>query len=231
MAKKVYAVKSGYRTGLFYSWEDCQASIKGYSGAVYKGFATEEEAYAYLNGSNLAKDNKGDFVEIKKPISDDVANIFVDGSCVDSNISFGIYIQTKDNSFKFDGAIEASKYNNIKNVAGELFGVIAAVQIANQLGLKRLNIYYDYVGIHSFYTGEWKARGELQQKYRVLLNNFRVLYGVDYKFFHVKGHSGIEGNVVVDKLAKRALNLGHFVDESLILCGKLKPENLYISHI
>lgn len=231
MAKKVYAVKSGYRTGLFYSWEDCQSSIKGYSGAVYKGFATEEEAYAYLNGYSLAKTNNGDFIEISKPISADVANIFVDGSCKDYLISFGIYIQTKDNSFKFDGAIETSKYNNIKNVAGELFGVIAAVQIANHLGLKRLNIYYDYKGIYSFYTGEWKARGELQQKYRAILNNFRVLYGVDYKFYHVKGHSGVEGNTIVDKLAKRALNLEHFVDEDIILRGRLKPENLYISHI
>ena len=48
--KKIYAVKKGKRTGLFTSWEACQASVEGYPGAEFKGFATEEEARSYLEG-------------------------------------------------------------------------------------------------------------------------------------------------------------------------------------
>ena len=46
--KKVYAVKKGIVTGIFYNWDDCKASVDGYPGAEYKGFATEEEAKEYL---------------------------------------------------------------------------------------------------------------------------------------------------------------------------------------
>ena len=46
--KKVYAVRKGKKTGLFYSWNECETVVSGYPGAEYKGFATEEEANAYL---------------------------------------------------------------------------------------------------------------------------------------------------------------------------------------
>ena len=47
--KKFYAVKKGLTTGIFDTWEKCQAAVKGYPGAEFKGFATEEEARAYLD--------------------------------------------------------------------------------------------------------------------------------------------------------------------------------------
>ena len=42
--KKYYAVKKGKRTGIFQSWEECKASVDGYPGAEYRGFATKAEA-------------------------------------------------------------------------------------------------------------------------------------------------------------------------------------------
>ncbi|MBR1742173.1 MAG: RNase H1/viroplasmin domain-containing protein, partial [Lachnospiraceae bacterium] len=48
MAKKIYAVRKGRKTGLFYSWEDCRAQVHGYSGPEYKGFTDIEEAKAFL---------------------------------------------------------------------------------------------------------------------------------------------------------------------------------------
>ena len=47
-AKKYYCVKKGKITGVFNKWEECKASVDGYSGAEYKGFATIEEAKEYL---------------------------------------------------------------------------------------------------------------------------------------------------------------------------------------
>jgi ribonuclease HI len=44
-----YAVRVGHQPGLYRSWEECEASVKGYSGAVFKGFATRSEAEAFLN--------------------------------------------------------------------------------------------------------------------------------------------------------------------------------------
>ena len=45
--KKIYAVKKGKQAGLFYSWDECKESVRGYPGAEYKGFETEEEAKNY----------------------------------------------------------------------------------------------------------------------------------------------------------------------------------------
>ena len=42
--------EKGAKSGLFYSWPACQEQIKGYSGAEYKSFKTEQEASAYLAG-------------------------------------------------------------------------------------------------------------------------------------------------------------------------------------
>ena len=35
MAEKYYAVKKGLKTGIFRTWDECKASVNGYSGAVY----------------------------------------------------------------------------------------------------------------------------------------------------------------------------------------------------
>ena len=42
--KKIYAVKIGKKPGLYETWTECKKQIDGYSGAVYKGFATKVEA-------------------------------------------------------------------------------------------------------------------------------------------------------------------------------------------
>ena len=46
MAKKqiFYVVWSGLTPGIYTSWADCEAQVKGAKGAVYKAFDTREEA-------------------------------------------------------------------------------------------------------------------------------------------------------------------------------------------
>ncbi len=53
MAKKekFYTVWKGKRPGIYTSWEDCQAAIKGYKGAQYKSFPTFEMAKKAYNGN------------------------------------------------------------------------------------------------------------------------------------------------------------------------------------
>lgn len=51
MAKKnYYAVKRGHKTGIFYSWTECEKAINGYSGAVFKGFKCKEDAIRFMRG-------------------------------------------------------------------------------------------------------------------------------------------------------------------------------------
>jgi ribonuclease HI len=47
--RKYYAVVKGRKTGVFTSWQQCEAQVKGFSGAIYKSFSTRQEAEAALD--------------------------------------------------------------------------------------------------------------------------------------------------------------------------------------
>ncbi len=62
-AKKYYAVKKGKKTGIFGSWEECRASVEGFSGAEYKGFADLGEAQGYLGTLSVLRKGMADSME------------------------------------------------------------------------------------------------------------------------------------------------------------------------
>ncbi|KAL1955643.1 hypothetical protein VTO42DRAFT_8376 [Malbranchea cinnamomea] len=51
MEPKYYAVKSGFKPGVYYRWDDCLEQVKGYKGAVFQSFPTLEEANAFIAGN------------------------------------------------------------------------------------------------------------------------------------------------------------------------------------
>ena len=42
--QKYYVVWKGVSPGVYTSWTDCQLQVKGYDGALYKSFDSQEEA-------------------------------------------------------------------------------------------------------------------------------------------------------------------------------------------
>lgn len=47
-----YAVRKGKKRGLFQTWAECEAQVKGFPGAVFKKFKSQEEAKQYLGTSS-----------------------------------------------------------------------------------------------------------------------------------------------------------------------------------
>ena len=45
---KYYAVKKGRNIGIFNTWDECLESTKGFPGAIFKSFNSEEEAKAFF---------------------------------------------------------------------------------------------------------------------------------------------------------------------------------------
>ena len=218
--KKVYAVKKGKTPGLYYTWDECKAQVEGFSGAQYKGFTSEEEAYEYLgikkeNSSpqiDEVKDKENIFIpdifkSSKSLIEKETPFAYVDGSYnIKTKVyGYGGFLSINGEREYIQGNGNDEEMASMRNVAGEILGAIAAIQKALELGLKELTIYYDYEGIEKWATGKWKTNKVATKQYAKYckeVGNF-----ISLNFVHVKGHTGVEGNEIADKMAKEAVGV------------------------
>ena len=121
---KYYAVRNGYHTGIFNTWDECKKEVSGFSGAEYKSFTKLEDAKAFL-GEN---EQISLFDEPKERKSTAVA--YVDGSYNISTKEYAcgviIFYEGKETTFsrKFSNPENAS----MRNVAGEIEGAKLAMQ-------------------------------------------------------------------------------------------------------
>lgn len=215
--KKVYAVRKGKKTGIFYTWDQCKTSVDGYPQAEYKGFATEQEAKDYLgfnaHSEPLEKDGKIE-VPIQRDFQEQVV-AYVDGS-FDKAIgrySFGCVILTPEG----DVIREFGNGDNpdslaLRNVTGEMLGAMFAVQWCMVNGYPAVNICYDYSGVEMWVTGAWKAKNELTQKYAAYMQKNGK--AINISFTKIAAHTGDYYNEEADKLAKRGLTEGNGIPKA-----------------
>lgn len=199
--KKVYAVRKGKSTGIFYTWDACKTAVDGFSGAVYKSFQTEEEAKAYLAGET--KFQKSSESEVPEP-GQIIA--YVDGSFEVSlgRYSYGCVILTPDGEIiRESGSGNNPESAALRNVTGEMLGAMYAVQWCIKQGYQAVDIRYDYMGIEMWATGGWKANNTLTQKYAEYMQ--RNGQRVKITFKKIAAHTGNKYNEEADKLAKAAL--------------------------
>lgn len=223
--KKIYAVRKGKKTGLFYTWDECKQAVHGYSGAEYKSFLTKEEAEEFLNIGRKKTEEKSRNTSIQ-PVLDTLSEtiytkstkdrliVYVDGS-FDVQLqkySFGCVILLEDGTI-------LSRYGNgdepellaIRNVAGEMYGAMYAVQWALENGYSSIVLHYDYEGIEKWATGVWSAQNPHTQKYASFMKQKQEQ--IEVIFQKVKAHSGDYYNEQVDQLAKKALREGKGIPE------------------
>lgn len=200
MAEKFYAVKRGLKTGVFSTWEECSASVKGYSGAVYKSFKTRQEALDYLNEEASTKENES--VE-----DHDDVKIYVDGSyyAATGEFSYGMVVLSGGEEEKYSQKYQDEELASMRNVAGEIKGAEAAMQYALDHGLEEISIYHDYEGIARWPLGEWKTNKAGTRAYKEFYD--RASRQVKIRFVKVTGHSNDKYNDMADELAKEALGI------------------------
>lgn len=196
MAGKFYAVRRGRAPGIYTSWDECKKLVDGYPGAVYKSFKTMEEAQSFIGEES---------VEIKTGLPEVYA--FVDGSYNSSASVYGYggFLMADGVKYIIQGCGRDPEMASMRNVAGEVLGSMEAIRRALELELRELTIYYDYMGIEMWATGEWKRNKKGTIAYHDYVQS--VKSRIDLKFVKVKGHSGIEGNEEADRLAKQAVGI------------------------
>jgi ribonuclease HI len=204
MSNKIYAVKVGRETGLFYSWPECQASVMSYPGAIFKGFTSKTDAEAFLGEPK--KEAKADFIlDLIEHAEDPEGNemiIYVDGSYKDGRYSWSLtgpgIAEEPGVTYGVGTHADAAE---MRNVAGELAAAMRAAVYAEKHG-KIAVIYHDYQGISSWVKSEWKAKNDMTKAYVEFMKKHPKT-----KFVKVAGHTGNKYNEEADRLAKLALGI------------------------
>ena len=60
------------------------------------------------------------------------------------------------------------KLAEMRNVAGEILACQETIKKAITLGIKNIDIFYDYSGIEKWATGEWKRKKKKQENIMIL---------------------------------------------------------------
>ena len=202
--KKIYAVRKGRQAGLFYSWPACQEQIKGYSGAEYKSFSTEEEANVYVaGGASLAMLAP---VEMMDP-GPETMLAYVDGSynVKTKEYAAGVVALWQGQEITFSEKADDAELRGMRNVAGEIMGAQIAMKYAAEQGVRTLVIFHDYEGVEKWCTRAWEAKQNGTQRYKAYYD--KIEQQLDIRFVKVKAHSGDQYNEQADRLAKNALGL------------------------
>lgn len=208
MAKKFYAVKKGFKTGIFNTWDECKIQVDGFSGAIYKSFSSYEDASNFIGLNNKNK-NKNSKKKDNINISDDNINsveAYVDGSYSDKYkmYSYGVVIIHNNEVIKFSGKDNDIDNISMRNVAGELLGSIESIKWALENKIRKISIYYDYEGIEKWALGLWKTNKKGTKSYKEFIDN--VSKNIKIEFVKVKAHTGVLYNEEADRLAKAELN-------------------------
>lgn len=229
MAKpKYYAVKQGRCPGIYNTWDECKKQTDGYSGAVFKSFASFEDAEEYLYGerTDFFEDKNGQFSIFetdkkakenpKSPVikeqpevkNEDKIYIYVDGSFNNETkkYSYGMVVVKNGHSLEEkNGTGENQDMAQMRNVAGELIGAIAAMRYCIDHNIKDVVLCYDYEGIACWPLREWDTTKIGTRAYVDFYDRICPLVNITFK--HIKGHSGNKYNEIADKLARQALGL------------------------
>ena len=211
MAKKFYAVKRGRKTGLFTVWAECAAQVKGFQGAVYKGFMTEEEARAWLGGADARTEQPRAAAEMAVPSAPDADYIIhTDGSCLRNPGGAGGWAAVIETAAT--GAVEEKSggdpetTNNRMELTAALMALTAVPEGA------RVALYTDSQYLKNaftkFWLPAWKKRGWKKADGEPVLNQdlwvqLDAAFAARQVQFHwVKGHAGNPRNERCDALAR-----------------------------
>jgi len=198
---KFYGVRRGRTTGVFDSWDACRKQVYKFPGAEYKAFPTREEALSFLS---LAEKPLNKITETSELSSDSQIAIWVDGSCFPQgdgslHIGWGLLVkQDGEEVYRDKGNDIPPEAVEHRNVAGEIFGIMKALEWCQAQGIAEVTLYFDYQGLESWATGAWRAKLPFTQLYAQTVNTS----GITIHWSKVKAHSGNPENEIVDQLAK-----------------------------
>lgn len=194
---KYYAVRQGRKMGIFTTWAECQKQVTGFKGAEFKSFSSEGEARNYLSRKEeeLPPADEGTLVAYVDGSFDSACGVYGSGAVLLVN-GEEVYLKQRG---KDPNLVE------MRNVAGEIGACRMSIVYALDHGYRQIHIYYDYMGIEKWATGEWKANKDGTRAYKAFIDSVRDKIVI--RFCKVQAHSNHKYNDLADKLAKESIGL------------------------
>jgi ribonuclease HI len=227
--KRYYAVIRGSTPGIYTTWHGlngAQEQVKGFPGALYRGFTTLTEARDFLSqGSgdsphpSDSPPNGGLFVS-KPPGIGKIVSIYTDGGCINNPGpgGYGVVIIDGRKRTELSGGYRLTTNNRM-----ELMAAIVALRSLKKRSLVTLTTDSQYVvnGIQKGWAMRWRSRNWMRDKNHRAENSdlwaelLDVLEKHEVSFQWVRGHSGHPENERCDALAKRAAHLPNHLPDTV----------------
>lgn len=234
IAKKVYAVANGKKTGLYFSWQECQKQVKGFPNAVFQGFADEQQAKNWLQQQKKVTNQAPlpQLVENNEPLAPPTLPetldlvVWSDGGCRNHGNFAGGAVKANDVAawayLIYDGKTmhqdTAGKLGATNNKM-ELLGLINALNYLKTTGAttKKILVVLDskYVldGICKGWLRRWEQNGwktttgavKNKSQWQQLVVLLRQFSAMQFRW--TKGHANDWGNNYVDELLNQTMDL------------------------
>ena len=121
---------------------------------------------------------------------------YVDGSYLYDKVGYGAVIVDGD---KILAEISGQTPNvGQRQITGEIYAAMAAVDWAEKTNLQEIEIVYDYIGVSCWANGSWRANNDQTKFYASFMQNRKV----KISYLKIKGHSNDKFNDHADSLAK-----------------------------
>lgn len=230
--KKYYAVNRGRVRGIYTEWfgdRGAEKQVRGYPGAIYKGFATLAEAEAYLETKPAGKSTRGPGKTSSRavhkpkahrpePVEDGKNVVYTDGGAL-SNPGpggYGVVITAGGVTRELSKGFRLTTNNRM-----ELMACIAGLSAFNEPAAILLCSDSKYVinGITKGWAKKWQANGWMRTKTEPALNPdlwdllLKQCHKHDVEFRWVKGHAGVAGNERCDALATMAASQSNLLPD------------------
>ena len=216
--KRFYTVVKGRVPGIYTSWfgpSGAEEQVRGYTGAIYRGFATMEEAKDFMVRPKFSPVRKqsdyrdghseeGDPDDRKRPV-----HIYTDGGCIDNPGpgGFGAVIIEGDKRTEISGGYRLTTNNRM-----ELMACIQALLTLRKSSHAVLFTDSQYVAnaVQKGWAVKWRSRNWMRDKTHKAINSdlwaelLNLLEKHDVVFRWVRGHAGNPENERCDVLAGKA---------------------------
>ena len=164
-----------------------------------------------LNLCNKIEDYKmKDDDMIPYHIDENEAIVCSDGAFNEKSQQYGYggFVEWNGIAKEYIGVGKNINFVKYKNIAGELEGVVAGLNLAISLGCDKINVLYDCKSIEEYALGRWKVNNnEVASWYKNEIINLCSNNKIKIRWTHLTSHTGIVENERVDQLAKKAVGI------------------------